>query len=143
MLKELIRKKINEVFLEYQKANNIISGDIDPFDDKQLDLAENILAEIIQRVCDDQPRGFTACYTYETAERDVYVKNFDLVGMNEFFREVSNIIAFDDCTGFSIISIKFDGKEIEYAGWQPCMKFEFKDLDGNTVWVGQFPEWDH
>lgn len=143
MLKELIHDKINEVFLEYQKANNIISGNIDPWNAKQLDLAENTLIEIIQRICDDQPRGFTACYTYETAEGDAYVKSFDLVGMDKFFREVSNVIAFDDCTGFNIISIKFDGKEVYYTGWQPCMVYEYKDLDGNTVWEGQFEEWDH
>ncbi len=143
MLKELIHDKINEVFLEYQKANNIISGDIDPFDAKQLDLAENILAEIIQRVCDDQPRGFAACYTYETAEGDAYVKSFDLVGINEFFREVSNIIAFGDCTDYTVTNICFDNKEVEYVGWQFGMKYEYKDLNGNTVWVGTFPEWDH
>ena len=63
--------------------------------------------------------------------------------MDKFFHDVSNIIAFDDCTNYTIISIVFDGKELEYAGWQPSMKYEYKDLDGNTVWVGEFPEWDH
>ena len=143
MLRELIHDKINEVFLEYQKANNIIGGDIEPLDALQLDLIERGLEELVKRVGDYQTKGFTACYTYETAEGNIYVKSFELISMFEFFREVSNVIAFGDCTGFSIVSIELDGKLIEYVGWQPNMFFEYQDLDGETVWYGSFPEWDH
>lgn len=62
---------------------------------------------------------------------------------NAFFFAVSKHIAFSDCSGEDIMSIYFEGKEIEYAGWQQGMKFEYKDLDGNTVWVGVFEHWDH
>lgn len=50
MLKQLIHTKINEVFLEYQKANNITSGDISPFDAARLEHIEEALEELIVRV---------------------------------------------------------------------------------------------
>ena len=54
MLKHLIHEKINEVFLEYQKANNITSGDIQPFDVMRLEHIEEALEELIVRVCEYQ-----------------------------------------------------------------------------------------
>ena len=54
MLKQLIHEKINEVFLEYQKANNITSGDISPFDAIRLEHIEETLEELIVRVCEYQ-----------------------------------------------------------------------------------------
>ena len=50
MLKHLIHEKINEVFREYQKANNITSGDIQPFDVARLEHSEEALEELIIRV---------------------------------------------------------------------------------------------
>ena len=52
-------------------------------------------------------------------------------------------IAFSDCTEKQVEKIYFKGKEVVYAGWQHGMTFEFKDLDGNTVWCESFPHWDH
>ncbi len=143
MLKQLIHDKINEVFLEYQNANNIISGDIEPLDALQLEQIEESLCELIERVCRYQPKGYSASYIYQTGEGIEYQKSFKQIGINKFFTEVSNIIAFGDCTDYTVTNICFDGKEIKYVGWQQGMKFEYKDLDGNTVWVGNFPEWDH
>lgn len=54
MLKQLIHTKINEVFLEYQKVNNITSGDIHPFDAARLEHIEEALEELIVRVCEYQ-----------------------------------------------------------------------------------------
>lgn len=90
MLKELIHEKINEVFAEYQKANNIISGDIEPFDAQQLELAEGILAEIIERVCEDQPRETTKLYkiTYtETLVHWFYVDAVNEQQAQEIFEQ--------------------------------------------------------
>lgn len=50
MLKELIHEKINEVFLECQEANGIISGDISPLDAEYLDRLEQELANHIARI---------------------------------------------------------------------------------------------
>ena len=143
MLKELIHDKINEIFLKVQNAKGIIDGGIEPLDALQLEQLEEALAELIERVTDYQPKGYSASFTYRTAEGNTYVKTYELVDMYKFFHDISNVIAFGDCTNYTITNICFDGKEIEYAGWQQGMRFEYKDLDGNTVWVGVFEHWDH
>lgn len=77
------------------------------------------------------------------SEGIVKIITYNEVDKSAFFYVVSKHIAFSDCSGEDIISIYFEGKEIKYVGWQRDMKFEYKDLDGETVWVGYFEEWDH
>ena len=145
MLKELIHKKINEVFLAYQKANNIVSGDIDPWDAQRLERIEVALEELIERVSEYQQREDVPAsfYIYRDCEGIAHSVTYKHIDTDKFFYEISKRIAFDDCSGGEVIAIFWRGIEVEYAGWQPCMKFEYKDLKGNTVWVGQFEEWDH
>lgn len=143
MIKQLVHDKIDEIFLEMQNAEGITDGGIDPFDALQLEQIEESLAKLIEKVIDYQPKGCSASFTYSTAEGDTYVKTYELVDIYKFFHDVSNVIAFGDCTNYTITNIYFDGKEIKYVGWQPGMRFEYKDLDGNTVWVGSFEHWDH
>lgn len=143
MLIHLIHKKVNEIFTAYQKHNNIVNGDIDPIDAAKLKRIEESLEELIERVCSYQQREYPASYTYRTNEGISYTKEFDHIDIDKFFTEVSNVIALDDCTDYTVTYILFNGKEVYYAGWQPKMVYEYKDSDGNTVWVGNFPEWDH
>lgn len=149
MLKDLIHEKINEIFLEYQQANNIVNGDINPFDAYQLELTEEALAEIIERACAMMPRATKfddlapSWYIYTDAEGIAHCETFGKIDMDMFFYKVSKRIAFDDLSDETVQKIYYKGKEVEYAGWQPCMKYEYADLDGNTIWVGDFPEWDH
>ena len=149
MLKELIHDKINEVFLEYQQANNITSGDIHPEDAVMLDNFEEALAKFVERVCAYQPKeinynNFTpSWYIYTDCDGEAHSQTFGEVTEDQFFTAVSKRICFDDCTDETVQKIYFRGKEVFYAGWQPCMKYEYKDLYGNTVWVGYFEHWDH
>lgn len=145
MLKELIHEKINEVFLEYQNANSIICGDIEPWDALALENLEEHLAELIKRVCDYQPKEDVPAsfFIYRDAEGITHSVTYEKIDTDKFFRNVSERYAFDDCSGEDIIAIFWRGKEVQYVGWQPCMRFEYKDLNGKTVWVGQFEEWDH
>ena len=70
MLKHLIHEKINEIFLEYQKANNITSGDIQPFDAMRLEHIEEALEELIVRVCEYQKEELKmAKYNITVAQR--------------------------------------------------------------------------
>lgn len=149
MLKHLIHEKINEIFLEYQQANNIIDGGIDPFDAERLEQIEKALAELIERVSKYQKKKMhfddlaPSWYIYTDAEGIAHSETFGQITEDQFFTKVSKRIAFDDLSNETVQKIYYKGKEVEYAGWQPCMKYEYKDLDGNTVWVGNFPEWDH
>lgn len=148
MLRDLIDEKINEIFAEYQEANNIISGDINPEDALQLDLIKRGLEALVDRVCAYQKAiDFDAhtpsWYIYTDAEGVAHSETFGKIDMDRFFTNVSKRIAFDDLTDETVQKIYFRGKEVEYVGWQPGMRYEYTDLDGNTIWLGEFPEWDH
>ena len=148
MLKELIHEKINEVFAEYQKANNIISGDISVADQLELDALETHLEAVIDRVCEKQQKVMLedltpSWYIYTDSEGTAHSEVFGQISIDQFFTKVSKRIAFDDLADETVQKIYYKGKEIEYAGWQPCMRFEYKDLNGNIVWSGQFENWDH
>jgi hypothetical protein len=83
-------------------------------------------------------------YIYTDEDGIPHSRVFDCdVESNQFFEDVSYRIAFSDCSGDTMQKIYFKGKEVNYVGWQPCMKYEYEDPDGNTVWVGVFPHWDH
>ena len=82
-------------------------------------------------------------YIYTDCENNVYAKHFGSVDEDFFFTNVSKKICYDDLYDEVVHKIFYKGKEVTYAGWQPGMKYEYQDLDGNTVWVGYFPEWDH
>lgn len=149
MLRELIHDKINEIFAEYQQANNITDGDIDPYDALQLDLIERDLEELVRQVCANQPKAIDfdahtpSWYIYTDSEGTVHSETFGKIDMDMFFYNVSKRIAFDDLADETVQKIYYRGNEVEYVGWQPGMKYEFTDLDGNSVWAGYFPEWDH
>ena len=83
-------------------------------------------------------------YIYADFEGSAYSVTFDgEVDKDFFFTQVSRRICFDDIEDITVQKIYFRGREVEYAGWCPGMRYEYKDLDGNTVWIGYFPEWDH
>lgn len=145
MLKELIHTKINEVFAEYQEANNITSGDIDVADALALDTLETYLAEHIKRVCDKQPKKEppASFYVYRDSEGIAHSVTYKHDETDRFFTSISRLYAFDDCSNDEITEIYWHGIRVEYAGWQSGMRFEYKDLNGKTVWVGVFEHWDH
>lgn len=82
-------------------------------------------------------------FTYTDNTMTSHKRIFSSKFTDDFFTEVSRSIAFGDCSGETVDKIYYKGKEIKYVGWQQGMKFEYKDLDGNTVWVGVFEHWDH
>ena len=64
---------------------------------------------------------------------------------NEMFCSISKIICFDDLDDtFEVHEIFYNGKKVEYAGWQPGMHFEYRFTETNeTAWEGWFEHWDH
>ena len=149
MIKELVHNKIDEIFLEVQNAMGITDGGIEPFDAEYLDRLAEELANHIERVCAKQPKEINydalapSWYVYTDENGEIHDVVYGYDNINEFFTDVSYRIAFDDCSGETVHKIYFKGKEVEYAGWQQGMKFEYQDLDGDTVWVGTFEHWDH
>ena len=149
MLKQLIHDKIDEIFLELQDIHNITDGGIDPYDGLLLEELEEELAELISRVIDYQPKEVPiwdlapSWYIYTDSEGVAHSITYGPTEANKFFTDISRRICFNDCFSITVRKIYYKGKEIEYAGWQSGMRFEYKDLDGNTVWVGVFEHWDH
>lgn len=58
-------------------------------------------------------------------------------------RKISELIAFDDCMPVEIGTIVYNGKIVNYKGWQPGMVYEFGNSKNEIVWSREFPEWDH
>ena len=58
-------------------------------------------------------------------------------------RTVSQVIAFSDCSDERVTKIVYKGVEVHYTGWQPDNIMEYADANGNIVWSGCFPEWNH
>lgn len=85
-------------------------------------------------------------YTYRDADGNIYAvthTGLDEHQLGAFFRELSQRIAFDDCSGETVLDIYVDGERIEYAGWKPGMRYEYVDTNGKVVWSADFPHWDH
>ena len=149
MLKELIHEKIDEVFLAYQTEKHVTDGDIKPFDAMKLDEIEDELVALVEKVVAYQPKEINAeeyapsWYIYTDCDGEVHDVVYGYNSPNQFFFDVSNRIAFDDCSGETVQKIYYKGQEVVYEGWQPGMLFEYTDLDGNVVWGNHFPEWDH
>ena len=149
MLKELIHEKIDEVFLTYQEEQRVIDGDIRPFDAMKLDQIEEELATLIEKVVAYQPKEINtesfapSWYIYTDDDGEPHCVTYGYEDSGKFFTDVSRKIAYSDCSGENVQKIYHKGKEIEYVGWQFGMRFEYQDLDGETVWSGSFPEWDH
>lgn len=62
---------------------------------------------------------------------------------NKFFIVVSKQICFSDCGGYEVTRIVYKGQIVNYVGWQPDMVYEYQYSNGETVWEGSFPHWDH
>ena len=58
--------------------------------------------------------------------------------------DVSYMICFADCCDISVNRIVIQGYEVEYAGWQPDMLFEYIDKEtGESIWSRHFSRWNH
>ena len=68
LVEELLRQKIDEVFLECQDKRHITSGDIEPSMSYHLDRLTETLAEHITKVLDFQTPQFNMTATLEVLE---------------------------------------------------------------------------
>ena len=83
-------------------------------------------------------------YFYETKfdDGEKYITFFDT--KDELFYELASIYAFNDLDiGMRVTKIVYEGMQCHYIGWQPDMVIEFANENGDIIYGGQFPEWDH
>jgi hypothetical protein len=78
----------------------------------------------------------------ETGE--VVMKYFEKGDVGALCYKASQYYAWSDCDDtYRIEEIMCDGEPLFYKGWQPCMLFEFYDLNGTIVYSAEFMCWDH
>jgi hypothetical protein len=79
----------------------------------------------------------------ETGE--VVMKYFEKGDVGALCYKASQYYAWSDCDDtYRIEEIMCDGRELEYVGWQPCMLFEYRDVEsGEIVASAEHWEWDH
>ena len=148
MIRELIDKKVDEIVLAYRNAHHITNGDVCPELDYDLMVAKDTLEEAIQVICNEQEKAtyeelVPSWYIYTDCDGEFHMETFGKITDNQFFTKVSYKICHNDLDNSNMHKIFFRGKEVVYTGWQRGMKFEYQDLDGNTVWIGCFEDWDH
>jgi hypothetical protein len=79
----------------------------------------------------------------ETGEK-IY-KYFEKGDIGSLCYAAAQYYAWSDCDDtYALEEIMYDGVELEYAGWQPGMLFEFfEPKSGKIVYSNEFPQWDH
>ena len=79
----------------------------------------------------------------ETGE--VVMKYFEKGDIGALCYKASQFYAWSDCDDtYRIEEIMCDGHALEYVGWQPCMLFEFRDVESREiVYSAEHMQWDH
>lgn len=100
-------------------------------------------AEMIrEREDDGEPKNY---YDYEISAEfgENEQRRREINNPDGLMRTVSQVIAFSDCSDERVTRIVYKGIEVHYTGWQPGNVMEYADVNGNIVWSGCFPQWEH
>lgn len=62
---------------------------------------------------------------------------------NKMLEDASKTICFSDCSDERVSKIVYRGREVQYAGWQPGMVYQFIDANGKVVYTTVHEEWEH
>lgn len=88
--------------------------------------------------------SFSNCVILKNREDgEITIKAYE--DNQQMMRDVSKVICFSDCDDiFWIVKIIFNGREIEYTGWMPQMRYRYRYVDtGDLAWEESFPQWEH
>ena len=105
-------------------------------------MTENMLDEVLP----DGYAHYSNCYILRDIEDgEVVIKAYDNDKSEVMMRDVSKHICFADCDGtWEVIKIVYHGREVEYAGWRPCMEMAYYYSEsGDLAWKEFFPQYDH
>lgn len=90
--------------------------------------------------------SFSNCVVLKNREDgEVIVKAYEDDKQNTMMRDVSSLICFSDCDDtFEVVKIIFNGREVEYVGWMPLMRYRYRYVaTGDLAWEESFMQWDH
>jgi hypothetical protein len=108
--------------------------------------AEKATEEILDKCLPDGYAYYSNCYILRSREDgEIIVKSYDKEKSEVMMREVSKQICFSDYDDtYEVIKIVYQGREVEYGGWQPGMLMQYYfEVTGELAWEESFPEWDH
>lgn len=132
---EYIRRIQNEV----DCIANYMDGDV-PLN-RGLERIEEMLTLLKNSFLDDHT--YIRLRERETGEKTY--RYFEKGDVNSLCRTAAQFYAFSDCDDTYVVDrIMCNGVELEYAGWQPGMVYEFFETEsGKIVYSNAFPQWDH
>ena len=108
--------------------------------------AEKTTEETLDKCLPDGYAHYSNCYILRNIEDgEVVIKGYDNDKSEIMMRDVSKQICFSDCDDtYEVIKIVYQGREVEYNGWQPgmVMSYDYAGTD-DEAWSGCFPEYDH
>ena len=134
---EYIRRIENEV----SSIADYVYEDGDRYLNKGLARIEAMLAQLKNSFLDEH----TYILFRERETGGQTYRYFEKGDINSLCRTAAQYYAFSDCDDtYAIERIMCDGVELEYAGWQPGMVYEFFETEsGKIVYSNAFPQWDH
>lgn len=86
--------------------------------------------------------SFSNCVVLKNREDgEVTIKAYEDDKQNTMMRDVSSLICFSDCDDiFEVVKIIFNGREVEYTGWQPGMVMSYEYTETVTkLGLAAFP----
>ena len=137
----------NEALNLLKKISNDLSGLFDYFYDPA-DTHGRLAMDRIEKQMRDLEFLLGDSQTYiELVDDDGEVSRryFDEGDVYSLCNTAAHIYCFSDCDNtYSIEEIKLKGRNIEYVGWRPGMRFIFRDCETKEdVFEICRPEWDH
>lgn len=108
--------------------------------------AEKKTEDLLDKCLPDRYAYYSNCYILRNREDgEIIVKSYDKEKSEMMMREVSKHICFSDCDDtYEVIKIVYHGREVEYAGWRPCMEYKYYFVDTKDIaWKEFFPQYDH
>ena len=128
---ENIMDKLDDYFFEQRNA----------YVNRQIDCIENALSVLKQSFYDEN----TYIKLRDRNTGAIEYCYFEQGDMGALCYRASQFYAWSDCDDtYEIVEIMCDGRELEYVGWQPCMLFEYRDVEsGEIVASAEHWEWEH
>ena len=132
---------ISKLETEIGSLADYLYPDNDKYVNAMFDRIEQTLHHLKQSYCDENT--YIKLVDHETGE--VVMKYFEKGDIGALCYRASQFYAWADCDNtYRIDEIMCDGRELEYVGWQPCMLFEYRDVEsGEIVSSAEHWEWDH
>lgn len=108
---------------------------------RQIDCIENALSVLKQSFYDEN----TYIKLRDRNTGEIEYRYFEKGDVGALCYKASQFYAWADCDDtYEIVEIMCDGRELEYVGWQPCMLFEYRDVEsGEIASSAEHWEWEH